>query len=41
MSLMFFFRYNKNYKNRMSIEEVAMNMTNNGCHMNLITILEF
>jgi hypothetical protein len=33
----FFYRYNKNYNNRMYIEEVAMNMTN-GCHMNLLTI---
>jgi hypothetical protein len=31
-------RYNKNYNNKMSIEEVVMNMTN-GCHMNPLTIL--
>jgi len=37
MSLMFFKRYNKNYNNRMSIEEVVMNMTNE-CHMNLLTM---
>ncbi len=40
MSLMSFFRCNKNYNDKMSIEEVAMNMTN-GCHMNLITIFKF
>ncbi len=40
MSLMFLKRYNKNYNNRMSIEEVLMNMTNR-CHMNLLSILCF
>ncbi len=29
-------RYNNNYNNGMSIEEVVMNMTN-GCHKNMVT----